>query len=141
MASTGKIELIRDPELRQLAADVYANPVVDWTVDDGRKSPYRQQFRKTVPVPVQDALAAACGDRIIREGDYAGIPAYLDYPCDPEIAPEEAAAVARTLRDDPQMLPLLRLQITTTGTNLGGLDSIDYVALRGRMQEFVKAAH
>jgi hypothetical protein len=27
------------------------------------------------------------------------------------------------------------LQITTTGTNLGGLDSIDYVALRGRMQE------
>jgi len=41
----------------------------------------------------------------------------------------------------PQMQPLLRLQITTTGTNLGGLDSIDYVALRGRMQEFVKAAH
>ena len=56
MASTGKIELIRDPELRQLAADVYANPVVDWTVDDGRKSPYRQQFRKTVPVPVQLTL-------------------------------------------------------------------------------------
>lgn len=139
LGSTGNVELIRNPVLRQLAADVYTDTNNEWLVDDARRSPYRQEFRKLLDIPVQEALAAACGDHTGKDGDYASLPGYLDYPCDPEVSPEDAAAAVRALRGDPALLRLLRLQITTVDTNLGGLDSTNSIQLRQRLQAFAKS--
>lgn len=136
LGSTGNIGLIRDPGLRQLAADVYTDTNNEWLVDDARRSPYRLEFRKLLDIPVQDALATACGDHTGEDGDYASLAGYLDYPCDPELTPEAAAAAVHALQADPNLLPLLRLQITTVDTNLGGLDSTNNIQLRQRLQAF-----
>lgn len=141
LGSTGNIGLIRAPGLRQLAADVYTDTNNEWLVEDARRSPYRKEFRTVLDIPVQDALAAACGDHTGKDGDYASLDGYLDYPCDPELSPEAAAAAVRALRADPNLLPLLRLQITTLDTNLGGLDSTNNIQLRQRLQAFVKVDH
>ena len=135
LSSTGELGLIRDPALRQLAMDVYEVPAYDWTVNDGRSSAYRQAFRRTVDLPVQDALAAACGDRIIEEGDFAGIAGTLDYPCDPDLDAEAAAVAAQALRADPDILPLLRLQATNTRTNIANFGYGRNRRLRERLQE------
>lgn len=140
LASTGNIGLIRDTALRQLAADVYTDTNNAWLVDDARRSPYRQAFRMDLDIPVQDALANACGDHTGKDGDYASLPGYLDYPCDPGLAPDAAAAAVAALRADPNLLRLLRLQITTLDTNLGGLDSTNNIQLRQRLQAFVKTS-
>ena len=87
------------------------------------------------------ALAEACGDHTGKDGDYTSLAGYLDYPCDPELSPDAAAAAVAALRADPNLLPLLRLQITTLDTNLGGLDTTNNIRLRQRLQAFVKASH
>lgn len=140
LGSTGNIGLIRDPRLRQLAADVFTDTNNEWLVDDARRAPYRLEFRRVLAIPVQDALAEACGDHTGKDGDYASLAGYLDYPCDPELSPDAAAAAVAALREDPNLLPLLRLQITTLDTNLGGLDTTNNIQLRQRLQAFVKAS-
>lgn len=121
LTSTGEIGLIRDPTLRYLAMRLYTMPIFDNILAEGSNNAYRKAFRMTTPYEVQKALTAACGDRFVVTGDYAGIVQSLDYPCSPGLAPEIVARSAAMLRADPQFLQLLRLRIADVSTNKDNL--------------------
>lgn len=121
LTSTGELALIRDGTLRKLAMDVYSMRDFDWFIDEGRNSPYRVAFRKLVPYRVQEALEAACGDHLVSPGNYADIPAALDYPCRVELPAAEIAATAAALRGDSELPALVNLRIANIGTNVGNL--------------------
>lgn len=121
LTSTGEIGLIRDPGLRGLAMDVYTVPVFASIFDEGVNNPYRKAFRMALPYDVQQALATACGDRVVMPGDYKGIAHSLDYPCASGLPPQVIATNAAILRNDPQFLQFLRLRIIEVGTNQDNL--------------------
>ena len=61
MISTGSIELIRDPTLRDTAVRLYKLTVFDNLVREGMRSRYREAFRMSLPNDVQRALGKHCG--------------------------------------------------------------------------------
>ena len=123
LISTGEMHLVADMALRKLAMEMYSLPNIELIAEEGRFSQYRQLFRKRIPHQVQAAVAAACGDRVIPSGDYAGIGSALDYPCAIDVPAADLAEAARILREDPETLPLLRLRIADTGTNISQFDA------------------
>ena len=68
-------------------------------------TPYRRNVRRIVPVEIQDAIRAQCGDR-----SPPGNPGILSLPstCDIEVAPAVAAAAAADLRAHPELVEDLR---------------------------------
>lgn len=118
LTSTGTIGLIRDPRLRDTAMRVYTIPTWDNIAREGIQSEYRRAFRMTLPNDVQQAVAASCGDREVRVGDYRAIPNSLDYPCAVGLPPEQLAAAVQALRSNATLLPLLRLRVADIRTRL-----------------------
>lgn len=110
LTSTGSMSLIRDPVLRDAAILVYTTPIIAPASGEGVDSPYRDAFRKSVPVEVQVALGETCGDKFMAIGDYEGIGSQLNYDCETGLSPELVKQGAEALRTDPQLIPLLRLQ-------------------------------
>lgn len=123
LISTGEVGLITDPSLRRLAMELYSTPVFELMPEEGRSSPFRVFFRKHVPHGVQAAVTSACGDRPIDTGDFSAIDSVLDYPCRIGLPADEVAAAAAILRESPETLPLLRLRIADTGTNISQFDA------------------
>ncbi len=121
LTSRGEIGLVTDATVRDLAQRVYSAPMFDYIVDEGRSSPYRQWFRLNIPHEVQQALAAACGDRVVTVGDYAGIAGSIDYSCSTGLTAETIAAAAASLRTDKDALRLLRLRVADVNTGLSNL--------------------
>ena len=140
LTSTGELGLIRDYALRKLGMNVYTTSVFDWFTDEGRASPYRAAFRRQVPYHVQGALEAACGDRPVPAGNYAGIATKLDYPCRVDVSSTEIATAARALHGDPEILRLLNQRVIDVGTNIGNLTFYDADALRGNLRDMAKEA-
>lgn len=134
LISTGEMGLVVDPALRKLAMDLYSTPVFEWLPEEGRASQYRQWFRKHMPHHVQDAVALACGDRVVLPGDYAGIGGALDYACLVELSAADMASAAETLRNDPDALPLLRLRIADTATNIAQLEYYSGTSVRDQLR-------
>lgn len=134
LISTGEMGLVADPALRKLAMDLYSTPVFDWVPEEGRASQYRQWFRKRVPHHAQDAVALACGDRVVLPGDYPGIGGALDYPCRIELPPADIASAAEILRNDLDALPLLRLRIADTATNIAQLEYYSGTSVRDQLR-------
>ena len=64
-------------------------------------TPYRQNVRRLIPVEVQDAIRAECGDRT-----EPGKPTIVALPptCNLNIAPGQATAAAAILRAHPELL-------------------------------------
>lgn len=110
LTSTGSMSLIRDKVLRDAAILVYTTPSIAPASGEGVHSPYRDAFRKSVPVEVQVALGETCGDKFMAIGDYEGIGSQLNYDCETGLSPELVKQGAEALRTDPQLIPLLRLQ-------------------------------
>ncbi|MBN8481560.1 MAG: hypothetical protein J0L88_08230 [Xanthomonadales bacterium] len=123
LISTGEMGLVTDPELRNLAMELYSTPVFELMPQEGRSSQFRVFFRKRIAHDVQAALGSACGDRTIRTGDFTGVDSVLDYPCRLGLPADAVATAAATLRGDPETLPLLRLRIADTGTNISQFDA------------------
>ena len=134
LISTGEMGLVADPALRKLAMDLYSTPVFDWVPEEGRASQYQQWFRKRVPHPVQGAVALACGDRVVLPGDYAGIGGALDYSCNIKLPAADIASAAEILRNDPDALPLLRLRIADTATNIAQLEYYSGTSVRDQLR-------
>ncbi len=122
LVSTGQIGLIRDQQLRDLASQVFTTLAFDEIVEDGRASAYRKAFRMDLPYAVQQSIAKRCGDHVVPDGDYAGIPHVLDYPCTTGLPPTTIAVSAALLRKDPQLAALLQLQIVDIGSNLANFE-------------------
>lgn len=121
LISTGEIGLIRDRALRDLAIKVYTTPMFDNIRQEGVGSRYREAFRMAVPIAVQRALAASCGDRNVIVGDYASIVDQLDYPCTTGLPPAALREAAAALEAGPLIAPLLRLRIADIETRRGDM--------------------
>ncbi len=139
LTSTGEIGLIREPALRDLAMSVYTAKMFDDIVDEGKQSHYRQWFRLNLPHEVQAAVSAACGDKIVVVGNYAGIGSSIDYPCSTGLSPEAIAAAAAILRADTEAVRLLRLRVADVETNLLNL-TIYYRGMRDGLRATVGKA-
>lgn len=116
LISTGEIGLIREPALKDLAIQVYTTPMFDNIRQEGARSRYREAFRMAVPIAVQRALSAACGDRTVIPGDYASIVDQIEYPCSTGLPPEALREAAAALEADAQIAPLLLLRIADIET-------------------------
>jgi hypothetical protein len=119
LTSTGEIGLIRDPALRQLAMRTYKASAFDDIVQEEKTSRYRAAFRMAIPYDIQRKLAQTCGDRVVRPGDYKGFVHSLDYPCSTGLPANVIATTAAVLRNDTELVPLLRQRIADVDTNLG----------------------
>ena len=111
LTSTGNIGLVSDLSLRKIASEVYGTALYQNVKDEGINSRYRTAFRMLVPIDVQGAINAKCGDRSSEIGDYEGIKTPLDYDCTTGLTQQEIDSVAATLRADSTLVPLLRLRI------------------------------
>jgi hypothetical protein len=111
LTSTGNIGLVADPSLRKMATETYSTALYKNIKDEGINSPYRVAFRMLVPIDVQEAVAAKCGDTSSDIGDYEGIKNPLNYDCTTGLTPQEIDNAAAILRADPRLAPLLRLRI------------------------------
>lgn len=118
LTSTGKIGLIRDPFLRDVAASVYTREFINRATEEGTFAPYRIAFRKLLPVAVQEAVTQNCGDLFVAIGDYSAIQNQLDYPCKTGLSPEQIDNAANLLRNNPEILSLLRLQAVNIRTHI-----------------------
>lgn len=121
LISTGEIGLIRDRTLRDLAIKVYTTPMFDNIRQEGVSSRYREAFRMAVPIAVQRAVSASCGDRNVIVGDYKSIVDQLDYPCTTGLPPEALREGAAALEADPLIPQLLRLRIADIETRRGDM--------------------
>ena len=121
LTSTGEIDLIGDAALRELAMRLYNAPMFDDMDSEGKNSEYRHWFRRHIAHDVQQSLSDACGDKVVQVGDFHGVKGSLDYPCLPALSPGQLAAAAETLRNDDNVLPLLRLRIADVETNVTNL--------------------
>jgi len=125
LISTGTIGLITDQKLRATAVTVFASPMFDQTVSEGKQSEYRNLFRTTVSAGVQRALLARCGDRMLTELDYVGIVKSLDYPCTLELPEEKIRAAALALRSQARLMPALQLRFADVETALTNMQKLN----------------
>jgi len=116
LIATGEIGLIDDAKLLATAIFVYNTPVFDIITNDGRNAEFRQIFRKSVPMTAQKELLRQCGDRYAAPLDYDVIIDALDYDCSLDIASETIAEAARVLRENPAVLPALRIRFADLET-------------------------
>ena len=147
LVSSGKLDLIMDDELKQTTRLVYsagyAEDRREHKFDRARNSPYREAFRRLVPAHIQFELNRACGDRIVDLFDYEAIVGSLDYPCAPELDKSDVRTAVTLLREDPQVLPLLRQQLMdliTTRHELEVMDSHVRQALRDHVGKYTENA-
>lgn len=111
LTSTGNIGLIKDLSLRKMATEIYSTKLYENVKNEGINSPYRVAFRMRIPIKTQQAVASQCGDRSSEVGDFESLKNQLDYSCRTGLPPQEIDSAARSLRADPEFVPLLRLRI------------------------------
>jgi hypothetical protein len=131
LTSTGAIGLIEDQQLRDTAMRVYTSMMFDTMATEGIGSRYRERFRMIMPTAAQDALARACGDRLVTIGNYESIVDSLDYACATGLAPASLRQAANVLRSDDMIVPLLRVRIADLKTRMGELNTFNPDIERG----------
>ena len=119
LTSTGNVGLLRDRELRRMAAEIYGTPLYLNTKNEGLNSEYRRAFRKLLPVRVQFAVASQCGDLEARVGDYRSIEHPIGYTCKTGLPASDIDQAAAALRAEPALAALLRLRIMNASTAAG----------------------
>jgi hypothetical protein len=125
------LRTIDDPVIRGSLSYLMTSDTT--TIDaEAVDTPYRQKVRSVIPVEIQDAIRAECGDRN-RPND----PQILDLPknCDLVIAPVDAAEAAAALRARPQLTDDLRWHTAAVAAFLGNLEQFETEAktLAGRL--------
>ena len=104
---------IDDPELRQALARVLSTESNSWRE---LATPYRTNVRRLIPLAIQEAIRAQCGDRSI-----AGRPAFmLPATCVLNLSADYAAAAA-ALRAQPSLIEDLRWHLAEVSTYLANL--------------------
>ena len=108
MLSTGQINLIKDEQLKGLifgyfALDFATIPLIV------KMAPYREFIRGHMPVVIQDAIKAQCGDMTFKLAN--SFAATLPSTCDLDLADEVLSEAADLLRSLPEMKFNLNFQI------------------------------
>jgi hypothetical protein len=131
LTSTGALRLVRDAAVRNTALRLYTTPVSAQLEEESVGSPYRAQFRMSLPNDVQDSLARNCGDRSVERGDFEGIGSILGYPCTSGLEPDAIAAAAEIIRSDPSLLRQLRRRVSDLKTRVTNLTTDNRDILEG----------
>lgn len=111
-----ELRQIDDLKVRQALARVLAQDTetLSWKQ---LATPYRTNVRRLIPLVIQDAIRAQCGDRSI-----AGRPAFmLSASCDLKLS-ADFAATAAALRAQPSLIEDLRWHLAEVATYLVNLD-------------------
>ena len=85
-------------------------------------TPYRQNVRRVIPVEIQDAIRAECGDR--RPPDNPQL-WFLPKSCDLDVPPAAAATAAAALRARPQLVDDLRWHTAAAAAFLANIDTFE----------------
>ena len=112
---------IDDPELR---ADVATLMSADYTQIDlpSIDTPYRRNVRRIIPVEIQEAIRARCGDRGLPNDPTTIV---LPSTCDATISPSQAAKAAALLRAHPDLLDDLQFHLAALATLLGNVTAFE----------------
>lgn len=115
MVSTGQINLIKDESLK---AQIFGYYAVDFAAVQQitKTAPYREFMRGHMPVAIQDAIKAQCGDEVIIVA-YA-FSSKLPATCDLNYSDEKLQEAANLLRSLPEMLFNLQFQIAVNDTKV-----------------------
>lgn len=110
---------IDDPELRENLATVmtYDYSLVDLSSVETR---YREEVRKTIPHPIQEAIRTGCGDRPNANGWFI-----LPERCDLEIPAAEAARAAAALRARPELIGELHWHRAAVANQIANAASLE----------------
>lgn len=115
MVSTGQINLIQDEELK---AKIFGYFAVDFAAVPQvlKIAPYREYMRGHMPVAIQDAIKAQCGDNIVEVAN--AWTSVLTPTCDLDFPDVELQQAAILLRSLPEMLFNLQFQIAVNDTKV-----------------------
>lgn len=126
-----RLSTIDDPVIRDNLAFLMTNDTkqIDAQAVD---TPYRQNVRSVIPVEIQDAIRAKCGDRNRPNSPQIF---YLPKDCDLKIPAADAAKAAADLRARPQLTDDLRWHTAAVAAFLGNLEQFETKAetLAGRL--------
>lgn len=128
-----RLRTINDPGIRDSLTYLMTSdtkPIDSEAVD----TPYRQNVRSVIPVEIQDAIRARCGDRGRPDGTQLF---YLPKTCDLPIPPADAAKAAAALRARPHLADDLRWHTAAVAAFLGNLEQFEAKAeaLAGRLNK------
>ena len=85
-------------------------------------TPYRQNVRRVIPVEIQDAIRAECGDR--RPAGQSAL-WFLPKSCDLDVPPAAAATAAAALRSRPQLVDDLRWHTAAAASFLANIETFE----------------
>ena len=85
-------------------------------------TPYRKNVRRVIPVEIQDAIRATCGDRRPPENPQLF---YLPERCDLPIDPVAAAQAAAALRARPELLDDLRWHTAAAAAYINNITAFE----------------
>src|SRR4029453_13060689 len=110
-----------DPVIRDnLSYLMYADTAaIDTAAVD---TPYRQNVRRVIPVEIQDAIRAECGDRHAPDNPQLF---FLPRSCDLDVPPPAPATAAAELRARPQLVDDLRWHTSAVAGVLANLESFE----------------
>lgn len=119
-----RLRLIVDPAIRRdltFLMETDYTPVSSNAVD----TPYRANIRRIIPLDMQDAIRARCGDIVP-----AGRPSVVLLPptCSLHFDDRDAAAAARTLRAHPQLADDLRWHLAAEASFISTAEPISQTA-------------
>lgn len=121
---------VNDPELRKNLAFLMSsdNSQIDSRTVD---TPYRQNVRRIIPVEIQDAIRAKCGDRSLPDKPQQ---LFLPEVCDLGISSANATDAAAALRAHPQLIEDLRWHTAAAAALLANMEGLETVTARLKAQ-------
>ena len=115
-----RLRTIDDPVIRNnLAFLMYSDTT---QIAEGVDTPYRQNVRRVIPVEIQDAIRAECGDRSPPDNPQLF---FLPRSCDLDVPQAAAATAAAALRARPQLVDDLRWHTAAAAGLLANMEAFE----------------
>ncbi|MGA7964496.1 MAG: hypothetical protein WCB49_01095 [Gammaproteobacteria bacterium] len=123
LLSSGELDLISKPQLRETAVVYYGNSATTFQLmqDDVRASQYRALFFQLVDPAVEMALRRDCGDREYTTSGGVSGAFTISYDCQLSVDDGAVKKAVAALRNDPRILPALRYQSAVADTETANL--------------------
>ncbi len=87
-------------------------------------TPYREHVRRVIPIRIQDDIRRECGDRNLK-GKAGFIVVFLPKTCALRIPAAEAAAIAESLRAEPELVEELNWHLAAVAVFLANVEILE----------------
>ena len=117
-----QLRRIDDPDIRNNLSYLMS---ADYTQLDvpAVNTPYRQNVRRLIPDPIQEAIRGRCGDSVPSNASQLNF--ILPPTCDLRIAPDEAAKAAAILRANPELARDLQWHMASQSALLANMRTFE----------------